>query len=447
MNLFALSSTQQAGGQIALAALLGVVGFFLLLPRPRGRFVPGGIAALIASAAVLSAWVVTTFGTPLPDVVGTVLFYLFSAGALVFGTVLVVQRNPARGAIAFAFVILSVCGLFLLLAAPFLMAATIIIYAGAIIVTFLFVLMLSQAGASNENDRSREPLYGSFAGFSFVGLVLFAVYQTSLPARPADPELPAPQGHLLAQVVTAEERAILGDVAARLEEAEKVFDGDTSTRQSRVGRAEEFEKVYLPIKSDLARVVGGSSTSDAAPIRDAAHLDEFGKIENGSLRVRLERAPGRLNGDGAVLFREDQQARDVLKRAASVRTLSASLRGEVDRIMGAGVQPDERDEGRNPTRDSAKAAVRQLRNEVLLLRGSGDLPASNVRNLGFVLYSQYLLAIELAGTLLLVAVIGAVAITHRKRVGAPGEPTGGSPAQRWVGEPVGAPPAQTEVAK
>ena len=40
--------------------------------------------------------------------------------------------------------ILATCGLFLLLAAPFLMAATIIIYAGAIIVTFLFVLMLSQ---------------------------------------------------------------------------------------------------------------------------------------------------------------------------------------------------------------------------------------------------------------------------------------------------------------
>ncbi len=115
----------------------------------------------------------------MPDLVGSLLFWLFSLGALGFGTVLVVQRNPARGAIAFAFVILSTCGLFLLLAAPFLMAATIIIYAGAIIVTFLFVLMLSQPkGASNENDRTREPLLGSLAGFAFVGLVLFALYLT-----------------------------------------------------------------------------------------------------------------------------------------------------------------------------------------------------------------------------------------------------------------------------
>src|SRR5688572_2422638 len=133
-----------ATGQLILASALAAAGFFLLLPRPRGRSVAGGTAALLAAAAVFGAWLHQSFGRPASDAVGTVLFYLFASGAVVFGTVLVVQRNPARGAIAFAFVILSTCGLFLLLAAPFLMAATIIIYAGAIIVTFLFVLMLSQ---------------------------------------------------------------------------------------------------------------------------------------------------------------------------------------------------------------------------------------------------------------------------------------------------------------
>ncbi len=166
---------------------------------------------------------------PLPDVIGTILFALFSAGALGFGTVLVVQRNPARGAIAFAFVILSTCGLFLLLAAPFLMAATVIIYAGAIIVTFLFVLMLSHVdGPSDENDRSREPLLGSFAGFAFVGLVLFTLHQTSQPAQSADADAPAAQSRLLAPVVTAEERKTLADAAARLDAAEAQLDGDVS---------------------------------------------------------------------------------------------------------------------------------------------------------------------------------------------------------------------------
>ena len=230
MTLLALSKTQEAGGQIALAVVLGIAGLFLLLPRPRGRFIAGGIAALVASAAVFGAWVYRTFGNPLPDVIGSVLFWLFAAGALVFGTVLVAQKNPARGAIAFAFVVLSTCGLFLLLAAPFLMAATIIIYAGAIIVTFLFVLMLSHAdGPSDENDRSREPLYGSFAGFAFVGLVLFTLYQTSQASAPAEPGAYKPDSRLPAPVITADERKTLADVVARLNDTDEQLAGDLRT--------------------------------------------------------------------------------------------------------------------------------------------------------------------------------------------------------------------------
>ena len=45
---------------------------------------------------------------------------------------------------------------------------------------------------------------------------------------------------------------------------------------------------------------------------------------------------------------------------------------------------------------------------------AGELPARNVGNLGLLLYADHLLAVELAGTLLLVATIGAVAIAHRR---------------------------------
>jgi NADH:ubiquinone oxidoreductase subunit 6 (subunit J) len=286
MTLLALTKTQEAGGEIALAVVLAVIGFYLLLPRPRGRVVSGGIAALVAAAAVLAAWVYRTFGNPIPDAVGTVLFWLFSAGALVFGTVLVVQRNPARGAIAFAFVILSTCGLFLLLAAPFLMAATIIIYAGAIIVTFLFLLMLSHAeGPSDENDRSREPLYGSLAGFAFTGLVLFAIFLASL-GDPADAAAQA-DVHLPVQVLTAEERAKLADAILKLDEAEKALDGDTATAGARNARLEEFDRVFKPAKDDLEAVVG-------------AGREGSGSLTGGSLRERLEKETARGEA-GSVL--------------------------------------------------------------------------------------------------------------------------------------------------
>ena len=116
-----------SAGQIVLAAVLAMVAFYLLLPKPRVRSRVGGTAAAVASLAVFAMWLVQHFGNPTQDSIGTALFVLFSAGALVNGTILVSQRNPARGAISFAFVILSTCGLFLLLAAPFLMAATILI--------------------------------------------------------------------------------------------------------------------------------------------------------------------------------------------------------------------------------------------------------------------------------------------------------------------------------
>ena len=395
MNLFALTQTQEAGGQIALAAALGVAGVFLLLPRPRGRVVSVGIAALIASAAVFGAWVYRTFGNPMPDLIGTVLFWLFAAGALGFGTVLVVQKNPARGAIAFAFVILSTCGLFLLLAAPFLMAATVIIYAGAIIVTFLFVLMLSHAdGASNENDRSREPLYGSFAGFAFVGLVLFTLYQTSQANTPAEPGAARVETRLPTQVITADERKALADVVARLDATDAQLEGDLSSAAERIKRVEYFEAV----KNDLAAVVGQANTT----------------VRDGSLRARLEKSPARAAkagepGEPAVLYRDDTQARDALKQAAKVRDTNF-VTGDLEAALRTD-KPEAK-----PDTAPVKAQARALRDEVALLHGTGDLPAGNVRNLGLVLYSEHLLAIELAGTLLLVATIGAVAIAQRKGV-------------------------------
>jgi NADH:ubiquinone oxidoreductase subunit 6 (subunit J) len=390
MNLFALSPMQLAGGQIALAAVLAVVGFGLLLPMPRGRSVTGGIAALIAAAAVLGVYLYRTFGDPLPDTVGSVLFWLFSAGAVGFGTVLVTQRNPARGAIAFAFVILSTCGLFLLLAATFLMAATIIIYAGAIIVTFLFVLMLSQTGGpSDENDRSREPWFGGLAGFAFTGLVLFTLYVTQVGGNPAKAEEGAeaakPAQRLPLPVLTAEERNTLVSAAGRLAQADEHLAGETTPPAGRDGVIDFFER----IKADITGVVGSNERPDRV----------------GSLRRRMEVLP-RRPGEALTSLRTDEQTDEVFDRARNVRELN-------ERAYDA-VYNSVMDDRQKRPRTEVRAELRALRGEVLLLAGAGELPARNVGNLGYVLYTQHLLGVELAGTLLLVATIGAVAIVQRK---------------------------------
>lgn len=397
MDLFALTPTQFAGGQIALSALLAFAGFFLLLPRPSGRSVTGGIAALIAALVVFAVWLQNTYGNPMPDLLESVLFCLFSLGALGFGSVLVVQHNPARGALAFAFVILSTCGLFLLLAAPFLMAATIIIYAGAIIVTFLFVLMLSQPqGASNENDRSREPFFGVLAGFAFVSLVLFTLYLTNLAkTKTPDEENETARSEVNHQlpipILTPEERKKLADVIAKLNEADDHLSGDLSP-----GKNESRLNFFGGLKASLSEVVGVSVEDPTV---------RHGEGSNGSIRKRLERSPGKPSA-GAVLYREDQQARLTLERTALIRDLNWRVSYHLDKLL-IDKQSD------LPT---VLSEIHKLRDEVVLLYGSAELPARNVENLGFILYADHLLAIELAGTLLLVATIGAVAIAQRKGV-------------------------------
>ena len=83
---------------------------------------------------------------------------------------MITNRNPVYAALWFALVTLSTCGLFLLQSAPFLAAATIIVYAGAIVVTFLFVIMLAQqSGATVYDQRSRQPLLATVAAFVLLG--------------------------------------------------------------------------------------------------------------------------------------------------------------------------------------------------------------------------------------------------------------------------------------
>ena len=72
------------------------------------------------------------------------MFYVFAAVAVLCAGLMITDRNPLYAALWFALTTLAVCGLFLINSAPFLAAATIIVYAGAIVVTFLFVIMLAQ---------------------------------------------------------------------------------------------------------------------------------------------------------------------------------------------------------------------------------------------------------------------------------------------------------------
>lgn len=92
-------------------------------------------------------------------------FHLLAVFSLISAVMMITSRNPVYSALWFALVLLANSGLYLLQGAEFLSAATIIVYAGAIVVTFLFVIMLAQPSGAARYDRvSREPFLSSLTG-------------------------------------------------------------------------------------------------------------------------------------------------------------------------------------------------------------------------------------------------------------------------------------------
>ncbi len=113
---------------------------------------------------------------------GLVYFYACAAAAVLGALAVVVSKNPIRGAMGLLLLILSVAGLFLALHAQFLAAIQLIVYAGAIVVLFLFVIMLLGPSATPPFDqRGRVPRWVSGALFAAAGLGAMALVVAAAP--------------------------------------------------------------------------------------------------------------------------------------------------------------------------------------------------------------------------------------------------------------------------
>lgn len=84
--------------------------------------------------------------------VGNVFFALCSIAALVGALCTVLAKNPIRGAMGLLLTIVGIAGLFLKLNAQFLAAIQLIVYAGAVVVLFVFVIMLLGPDAGHVRD-------------------------------------------------------------------------------------------------------------------------------------------------------------------------------------------------------------------------------------------------------------------------------------------------------
>jgi len=138
----------------------------------------------------------------LPDI----LFYVFAAFTLLFGLLVVANpfsRNPVTSAMFLVLTIISMACLFVLLNAFFLAAVQIIVYAGAVMVLFVFVIMLMDL---KEEERRRIKTFGVVAGIVSVGIIL-TVFLKSLVGC-GDSSCNAPVGAGAAPVIEGDAHAL-----------------------------------------------------------------------------------------------------------------------------------------------------------------------------------------------------------------------------------------------
>src|SRR5687767_1965418 len=202
---------------ILIMCLVAGVGTVMLLPSRRESPLRkiGGVVVL--AAALIFAALLVRYAARAPGGGLGVYFWVFSAIALVGALRVITHTRPVYSALYFVLTVFATAGLFILLWAEFMAAALVLIYAGAILVTYVFVIMLAtssvapaaatgaqrtDAGTTGEDGRSngdaravrdederaslaaladhdavsREPLVASAVGFVLMGLLLFVVF-------------------------------------------------------------------------------------------------------------------------------------------------------------------------------------------------------------------------------------------------------------------------------
>ena len=116
-----------------------------------------------------------------------VVFGFASFLALAFALLMVVQKTPVRSVLSLVVTFFGLSVLAILLAAPFIAVLQIFVYAGAILVLFLFVIMLLnlKEEAADKDDRPIQRTLGLLVALALGGLLAGATLRAPVPPRAA----------------------------------------------------------------------------------------------------------------------------------------------------------------------------------------------------------------------------------------------------------------------
>lgn len=120
---------------------------------------------------------------PNPPIATPFFFYLIAGIMMAGGLLVILSKNAVHSALALIGTLLAQSMLYLMLYAPFVAGTQIILYAGGIMVLFLFVIMLTSIErAKREHQFNKQWLVGGLAAFA-LGVLFISVYLTNAQGR------------------------------------------------------------------------------------------------------------------------------------------------------------------------------------------------------------------------------------------------------------------------
>src|SRR5271169_6168893 len=106
----------------------------------------------------------------------TFFFYALSALTVLSGLLVITRKNAIHSALALILALLGQAGLYLMLYAPFVAGVQIILYAGGIMVLFLFVIMLVNLERSQKEEQFNKQWVVGIAAAVALGALFIWVY-------------------------------------------------------------------------------------------------------------------------------------------------------------------------------------------------------------------------------------------------------------------------------
>jgi NADH-quinone oxidoreductase subunit J len=121
-----------------------------------------------------------------------ILFFVFALLAVAGAVMLILAREPIHSALALVLVMISLAVIYLLLGAEFIAAVQIIVYAGAVMVLFVFVIMLLNMGVEERTDFSKLAKYAGLPlGFVLLLEIAHWMFRSQIGAVIANGPQPA----------------------------------------------------------------------------------------------------------------------------------------------------------------------------------------------------------------------------------------------------------------